>query len=194
MSITRQPHFSRLIICVILMLGAAPLLSAQAGWKANQDRGFSFSYPSDWNCIEVGGGDYGGVTGYIKALSPPGEQEFAMVVMLFPSFTFNLKAEKLTYEDFMKMVFESALEEAKQAGVEIEKTEASLKHGPVPAFMAIKEESEEAFKASIICGDLIKNKAAIIMVTMNLSGEGVERGKLYLEQTEQIMASFAFPK
>ncbi len=195
MSPHRLKRFSKFIfLAVALFLGAAFLVSAQAGWKPLKDKGSSFNYPSDWNCIDMGGDDYGGTRGYIKALSPMGEQNFAMVVMLFPKFGLDLNANKLTFEDFMKMVFESALESGDQESGSIEQTEAVLKHGKVPAFMIIAEESEEAFKASLICGDLVNGNAAIIMLTLALTGEGVEKGKLYFDQAEQIMASFTFPK
>lgn len=187
--------FTKLVIlAAVLFLGTAALLSAQAGWKPLKDRGYSFSYPSDWNCIDMGGDDYGGTKGYLKALSPMGETNFVIVIMLFPQFSLDLSSNKLTYEDFIKMVFESALDASDQEGGKIEKTEAALSHGQVPAFMLIKEESEKSFKASLICGDLVNGNAAIIMVTLALSGDDVENGKDYLDKAEQIMASFAFPK
>ena len=192
----RQPLTASkiLVLAVILFLGAASLLSAQEGWKSNTDKGYSFSYPGDWNCIDMGGDSYGGTMGYIKALSPMGASNFAMVVMLFPKFSLDLTANKMTYEAFMKMVFESALESSNQTGGEIEETEAVLSHGKVPAYMSLVDESKESFKASLICGDLIDGNAAIIMLTMALVGDDVDNGKDYLDKAEQIMASFTFPK
>jgi hypothetical protein len=183
-----------LCITALLLLGATSPLSAQAGWKPLSDKGFTFSFPSDWNCIDMGGDNYGGIKGYLKALSPMGKKNFVMVVMLFPEFSLDLAANKMTYEDFMKMIFASALKSSDMADSKIEQTEAVLNHGKVPAFMVVNKESKEGFRASLICGDLVNGNAAIIMLTVDMAGEGAADGGGYLDMAEQIMASFTFPK
>jgi hypothetical protein len=183
-------HF---MIAVTLLLGSVPALSADPGWKTVEENSFSFMYPSDWVYLDMGDDDFNGTTAYIKALRPLDQKHFAVLIFLFPEFTIDLQAGKLTFADFIKMVFTGALESTEEDQTKIEKTQAILKHGQVPAFMLISEQSKEAFKATLICGDLIKGAAAIIMIRLELTGEEMEMSKTYLDQAEAIMASFAFP-
>jgi hypothetical protein len=190
----RLPIPKLFIILAVLLFASTGIAFAQAGWKTAQEMGYTFSYPSDWNYLDLGGEDYEGTKGYTRALSPPGESNFIMVVMLFPKFKVDLKAEKMTYKDFVKTVFESFLKEGDLKDLAIEETDSVLKKGKVPAFMVLTDNDSDKFQAAMICGDLVKGNAAILMVTMELQAEQVDTGKEYLDTAEKIMASFAFPK
>jgi hypothetical protein len=183
-----------LIALVVLLFASSALAFGQAGWKTVQDMGFSLKYPADWNYVELGGDDYEGTKGYIRALSPPGETNFVLIIMFFPDFKIDLKAEKLTYKDFIRSVFESFLKEGDLKDVKIEESDAVLKAGKVPAFMVMRQEEGENLKAAMICGDLAGGNAAIIMLSMDLPADQAEAGKGYLDLAEQIMASLAFPE
>jgi hypothetical protein len=167
---------------------------ANAGLKSSNDQGFIFSYPGDWIFIDMGGDDFNGTTAYTKALSPPAEENFNMVIMIFPKFNYDLKENKISYEDFMKIVFQSVLKEGNQDNLTIEKADAKLGHGQVSAFMAVDEAKKTGFRAHMICGDLLNGSAAMIIISMDLPGDSVEKGKTYLTQAENIMTSFTFPK
>ncbi|HEQ71793.1 MAG TPA: hypothetical protein ENN69_04825 [Spirochaetia bacterium] len=183
-----------LCFLVIFLFTATAVGFAQAGKKTVKDQGFSFQHPAAWKIIDLGGDNYEGTMGYTKALSPPNESNFAMVIMLFPKFALDLESAGLSYPDFMKMVFENFLAEGEMAGLDIEETDATLQHGTVPAYMVVDDDSEDSFNAALICGDLRNGSAAIIMVSMNIPRDNLENGKAYLDEAEAIMASFTFPK
>jgi hypothetical protein len=178
-------------ISLVLLSASAPAF-AQAGWKTAKEKGFTFQYPSDWNYIDSGGDDYGGTPGYAKALSPPSENNFALVILLFPKFSVDLKSEKMTYGDFMKATLEGVMQ-TEEKETKIEETTALLKHGKVPAFMVMEEQDDDTIKAAMVCGDLVKGNGALLMIMMNLPSAEAETGKRYIDLAEQIMASFTFP-
>ncbi|MBN2354287.1 MAG: hypothetical protein JXD23_17085 [Spirochaetales bacterium] len=181
-------------ICIALLFVPTGVAFSQAGWKAIEDKGFSFKHPSDWLIVDLGGADYGGTQGYLKALSPPSEANFAIVILTYPKFSIDLKSLNMTYKEYMKSFFEDFLKEGKFEDNKIEEIDGRLQKGEVPGFMVMEEKSEESVRAAMICGDLVKGNAAILLVTMNLPADEPETGKLYLDQAEQIMASFAFPE
>lgn len=196
MSIGGQPGVMRIAFIGLLLLGASSglVFGQEAGWKTVLDTGFTFQRPGDWNYIDLGGDDYQGTKGYLKALSPPGDPNFSLLILLFPDFSIDLKAKKMTYKDFIKSFFEAFVKDGELKDLKIEETEALLRNGKAPGFIVLPGKTEENVKAAMICGDLVKGNAALLMLMMDLPATESETGKLYLDQTEKIMASFAFPK
>ncbi len=182
------------LVGLALFLVSSVLAFGQAGWKTVTEKGFSFKHPADWEYIDLGGDDYLGTRGFLKALSPPREDHFAFFIILFPDFSLDLKAMKMTYKDFMKTMFEGFLKDENLKGLKVEETEAVLRKGRVPGFMVVEAKADANVKAAIACGDLVKGKAALLVVTMDLPADQTETGKRYLDEAEKILASFAFPK
>ncbi len=182
------------LIGLVLLVSSAALVFGQAGWKTATQSGFSYSYPADWNPVDLGVDESGGMKVHTTALCPPSEPDFSLVVMVFPAFTFDLKAEKMSFKDFMKSVFENLLADGPMKGLKIEETDAVLRKGRVPGFMVMEAKADADVKAAIVCGDLVKGKAALLVITMNLPAGQSETGRHYLDQAGKILASFTFPK
>ncbi len=182
------------LACIALFIVSTGVAFGQAGWKTVEDQGFSFKHPSDWSLVDLGGADYGGTEGYLKALSPPGETNFALIVMIFPGFSIDLKAEEMSFKDFIKAVFESFLGKSDMKELKIEEIDGRLQKGKVPGFMVLEDKSREQVKAAMICGDLVKGNAALLVVIMNLPADEPDTARRYLDQAEQVMTSFAFPE
>jgi hypothetical protein len=196
MMVHNQSPAAKKILCfaLLFLFASTSLLCAQAGWKPVKELGFTFKYPSDWNYVDLGKDNYGGTAGYSYTLSPPSEPDFAMLILIFPTFTLELKDGKITFEDMIKKMFEGILKQWNMAKLAIEKADAALGYGPVPGYLAIDREKTAGFRAAKICGDLISGRAAIIIIVMNLPASSIEKGKEYLESVDRILASFNFPK
>ncbi|MBN1525414.1 MAG: hypothetical protein JW904_13075 [Spirochaetales bacterium] len=168
---------------------------AETNWEFTETQGFSFEYPEGWQLTDMGDATYGDATtiGYTQVLGSPDKEAATMVLMFFPSFTLDLKTAGMEYIDFVKMVFEQFLDNAKITGQAVEETETEFNHGTVNGYMVSSDEDPGFFRAAAAYGDMKAGTAVLVIMTMKLAIAEEDKSDLYIDHVEKILKSITFP-